>query len=233
MNQTVGLITARGGSKSIPGKNIRLLAGKPLIAWTIEAAQKSRNLCRVIVSTDDGEIAEVAKKYGAEVPFTRPSELAHDDSDHVSVVEHALKWLEETEKFDPDYILLLQPTSPLRSTGDIDAAIEMAESNNADAVVGVTEMKPHPYLSQQMGDDGSISPLLPTAIPYLRRQALPTVFAINGAVYLNRPASLLKHRSFSPDGTLGYVMPPERSMDIDTPWDLEVAELILQSRVVR
>ena len=233
MSEVIGLITARGGSKSIPRKNIHLLAGKPLIAWTIEAAQKSKNLCRVIVSTDDGRIAEVAEQYGAEVPFTRPSELAQDDSDHVSVVEHALKWLEENENFDPDYIMLLQPTSPFRLTEDIDAAIEIAKSNNADAVVGVTEMKPHPYLSQHLGDDGSISPLLPTDIPYLRRQALPTVFAINGAVYLNRPKSLLKHRSFTPEGTFGYVMPAERSMDIDTPWDLEVAELILQTRVVR
>jgi len=233
MSEVIGLITARGGSKSIPKKNIHMLAGKPLIAWTIEAARSSRSLSRVIVSTDDQEIAGISEEYGAEVPFTRPAELAQDDSDHVSVVSHALVWLDQNEGFAPDYLMLLQPTSPLRTSEDIDAAMELAESNSAEAVVGVSEMKPHPYLSRQMGDDGILTEFIPTNIPYLQRQALPTAFAVNGAMYLNRPASLLKHRSFAPKGALGYVMPPERSIDIDTPWDLHVAELIIQSRVIR
>lgn len=233
MSEVIGLITARGGSKSIPNKNIHMLAGKPLIAWTIEAAQNSRSLNRVIVSTDDPKIASISETYGAEVPFMRPAELSQDGSDHISVVRHAMAWLEQNERFVPDYLMLLQPTSPLRTSEDIDAATELAEARNAEAVVAVSEMKPHPYLSRQMGDDGILTELISTNIPYLQRQALPLAFAINGAMYLNRPASLLKHLSFTPNGTLGYVMPPERSIDVDTPWDLYIAELILRRRVVR
>ena len=121
----IGLITARGGSKDIPRKNVKLLAGKPLIAWSIEAALRSRGLSRLIVSTDDEEIAEVSAKWGAEVPFIRPAELATDDSPHIEAVKHAIDWLLENENAYPDYIMTLQPTSPLRSSSDIDTK-EMA-----------------------------------------------------------------------------------------------------------
>lgn len=136
--EVVGLVTARGGSQRLPRKNVLPLAGKPMIAWTIEAALQSEALTRVIVSTDDEEIARVSREYGAEVPFSRPTELAEADSDHVAVVEHALDWLAEHEGVQPDWVLLLQPTSPLRTAEDIDACVALARESAAPAVVSVT-----------------------------------------------------------------------------------------------
>jgi CMP-N,N'-diacetyllegionaminic acid synthase len=129
LGEIIGLITARGGSKSIPRKNIKMLAGKPLIAWTIEAAQKSKDLSRIVVSTDDTEIADVARQWGAEVPFIRPEELARDGSSSISAVLHTVHWLDENEGYCPDYIMLLQPTSPFRTTEDIQKSIELARQN--------------------------------------------------------------------------------------------------------
>lgn len=229
MVEVIGLITARGGSKSMPRKNIAPLAGKPLIAWTIEAARASRLLSRILVSTDDGEIAQVAAAWGAEVPFTRPAELAGDATPHVLVVEHAIRWLEEAEGSRPHYMLLLQPTSPLRSAEDIDAAIALAEEREAIAVVSVSPMERHPYLSKRILANGTLADFITSDIAYLRRQDLPPAYALNGALYLNRCDSLLRDHSFLPPGTLGYVMPPERSLDVDTPWDFHLIELVLQA----
>ena len=134
MTKILGLITARGGSKGIPGKNIKPLAGKPLIAWTIEAANNSRLLSQVIVSTDDNEIARSAQAWGAEVPFKRPEELAQDQSSHLDVVLHALQWYQLQHRALPEYVMLLQPTSPLRTANDIDAAISLAAQKQADAI---------------------------------------------------------------------------------------------------
>jgi len=230
MPEVIGLITARGGSKSMPGKNFAPLAGKPLIAWTIEAARASRRLSRTLVSTDDPEIARVATAWGAEVPFTRPNELAGDATPHILVVEHAIHWLEEVEGTRPDYVLLLQPTSPLRTAEDIDGVIAFAEERDAVAVVSVCPMERHPYLSKRILDDGSLANFVTTDIAYLRRQDLPAAYALNGALYLNRPESVLRDHTFLPPGALGYVMPHERSLDVDTPWDLHLIELILQDR---
>ena len=232
MKNVLGLITARGGSKGIPGKNIRSLAGKPLIAWTIEAAQKSGCLARIAVSTDDEAIAAVARDWGAEVPFMRPVKLAEDTSSHISVVEHALNWFLEHENYTPDYLLLLQPTSPLRVPEDIQAAVELAEARDAVGVVSVVESHPHPYLSKRIQPDGALADLITVEnIPYLRRQDLPLVYSLNGAIYLGRPGALLKERTFMPKGTLAYIMPPERSLDVDTPWDLYMIDLILKDRM--
>src|SRR5262249_33542953 len=130
----LGLISARGGSKGLPRKNVLPVAGKPLIAWTIGAALSSRKLSRLLVTTDNQEIAEVARAYGAEVPCLRPAELARDESPVIEAVEHALRWVEKEKGEMPEYVLLLQPTSPLRTTADIDGAIDLACSRNADAV---------------------------------------------------------------------------------------------------
>jgi CMP-N,N'-diacetyllegionaminic acid synthase len=230
MNEIIGLITARGGSRSIPRKNIVPLAGKPLIAWTIEAALSSRRLDRVLVSTDDAEIAQVAALWGVDAPFARPGELAKDETPHILVVEHAIRWLEETEGVRPEYVLLLQPTSPFRTAEDIDAAIALAEAHAAVAVVSVCEMGRHPYLAKRILADGTLADFMTTDIPYLRRQDLPPAYALNGALYLNRRESLLRDHTFLPPGTLGYVMPPERSLDMDTEWDFHLAELIFQDR---
>jgi len=230
LGEVIGLITARGGSKSMPRKNILPLAGKPLIAWTIEAARSSRFLSRVLLSTDDPEIAEVAAGWGAEIPFMRPAELAGDTTPHVLVVEHAIRWLEEAEGSRPEYVLMLQPTSPLRTAEDIDGVITFAREREAIAVVSVSPMDRHPYLSKRILADGTLAEFVTSDIAYLRRQDLPPAYALNGALYLNRSDSLLRDHTFVPPGVLGYVMPPERSLDVDTPWDFHLVEMILQDR---
>ena len=226
----IGLITARGGSKGIPGKNIKLLAGKPMIAWTIQAALESRRLSRVIMSTDDPEIARIARDWGAEVPFMRPSGLAQDDTSHITVVEHTIHWLEEHENAKPNYIMLLQPTSPLRSSEDIQDSIVIALKHDAVAVVSVIETQHHPYLTKRILEDGTLTDFVSTDISYLRRQALPQAYALNGAIYLNRTESLLRDHTFLPKGTFPYVMPQERSLDMDSLWDFHLVELILRDK---
>jgi CMP-N-acetylneuraminic acid synthetase len=224
----VALITARGGSKAVPRKNVIPVAGKPLIAWTIEAALGCPGVSRSIVSTDDREIAEVAEKHGAEVPFLRPSELARDDSTSFDVAAHALEWLAGQDETPPDYLLLLQPTSPLRTSDDIDGAIALARERNSAAVVGVCEASPHPFLARRIEADGTLHRFIEAGGMPSRRQDFPPAYFVNGAIYLNRPASLLATRSFQPPGALAYTMPRERSLDIDTPWDVRLADLLLR-----
>ena len=228
MSEIIGLITARGGSKSIPQKNIRMLAGKPLIAWTIDAARRSKEFSRIIVSTDDAKIVEVAIEWGAEVPFIRPAELARDDSSSISAVLHAIHWLEEKEGFCPEYIMQLQPTSPLRTAEDISGAIQLAKDRHAVAIVSVCEAARHPYLCKRILDDGTLADFVKTDINYVRRQDFPPAYALNGAIYLNQRGSLLRDQTDLPEGTVAYVMPQERSVDIDTPWDWHLTELILK-----
>ncbi len=229
----VALITARGGSQSIPRKNVALLGGKPLIAWTIEAALQSRKLYQLIVSTDDHEIADIAQTCGASVPFLRPKELAQDDSPHISAVIHAIRWLEKHEEFRPEYLVLLQPTSPFRTVEDIDEVIELARATNAEAVVSVMATHHHPYLTYQLTDQGALAEFIPSDLPYPRRQDLPPAYFANGAIYMNRSDSLLSRQTFYPEGMLGYVMPPERSLQIDSAWDHYLAELIVRDGVGR
>jgi len=231
MSNIVAVITARGQSKGIPGKNLRPLAGKPLIAWTIEAARASKLLNRIIVSTDDDRIAEVAREYGAEVPFMRPAELAADHTPHLDVMLHAIKWIEEQPGGGCDYVMLLQPTSPFRTADDIDTAIKLASAKQAVAVVSVCEVARHPYLMKRILENGMIEDMFDVKIAYLRRQALPACYSLNGAIYLNRPEVLQSEKVFSPKGTYAYIMPHERSFDIDTFWDLYVAELIMRDKI--
>jgi CMP-N,N'-diacetyllegionaminic acid synthase len=226
---TIGIITARGGSKGIPRKNVLPVAGKPLIAWTVEAALASGRLGRVILSTDDEEIAEAGRLFGAEVPFMRPAALARDDTSSFAVMEHALDWLEQDSGL-PDYILLLQPTSPLRTAADINNAITLATERHSDAVVSVSECSPHPLLARTIRKDGTLEELLKAEHCYQRRQDLPPAYVINGAIYLNQPGSLRATRSFIPRGAHAYVMPPERSIDVDTPWELSLADLLLSRK---
>lgn len=223
----VGIITARGGSKGLPRKNILPIAGKPLIAWSIDQALNSKEITRVIVSTDDEEIAEVARFYGADVPFIRPNELSQDKTPHIDVIEHALCWLRENEKNIPDYIFTIQPTSPLRSVTDIDTMISMAYMNDVDAVVSVTETHIHPYLVRKMTNSRLLKPFIETTIPYLRRQDLPPAFFINGAGFVNKVSSLCDERTFYPEKTMGYVMPMERSFQIDDRLDFDIIEFLL------
>ena len=226
--RVVGLITARGGSKGIPRKNITPVAGKPLMAWTIEAARSAQSLGRVIVSTDDAEHAEVARAWGAEVPFLRPAALAGDYSLHVDTVVHALEWL-AAHGDRPEFVMTLQPTSPLRTAEDIDAAVRLAADRSASTVVSVSQAMTHPFLTMSVTDDGKLADFIPKPSD-LRRQSFPQAYALNGAIFLHRCESLLAGRQMCPADAYAYLMPIDRSLDIDTPWDLHVAELILRDR---
>ena len=230
MNEILGLITARGGSKSIHRKNIKNLAGKPLIAWTIEVALQNHGLNRVIVSTEDDEIASESIKWGAEVLYKRPLNLAQDDTPHIDVVLHSIHWLDENELWRPSYIMLLQPTSPLRSVNDIDNAIQIAKSHDSNAVVSVCESEHHPYLTKRIREDNTLENFISSDIEYLRRQVLPPAYVLNGAIYLSKRKSIINNHTFIPEDTHAYIMPQERSLDIDSPWDFYLAELILNNK---
>jgi len=233
MAGVVGLITARGGSKGVPRKNIQILAGKPLIAWTIEAAIQSQELDRVIVSTDDKEIASIARRFGAEVPFLRPYELALDASSHVDVILHAIDWLAKHEQYTTEYITLLQPTSPFRIAEDIDGAIKFAREKNAKAVIGMMEAPSHPVCLRGMNEEGLLLELDPEQEEStLRRQVLTKVYAFNGALYVLEVDSFKESKTFRPyQETYGYKMPPERSWEIDTEWEFLVASLLMENHI--
>lgn len=227
MVEIVGVIPARGGSKGIPRKNTRNLVGKPLIAFTIEAALKSKLLDRVIVSTNDVKIAEIAKSYGAEVPFLRPTELAKDDTPGLLVIQHAVKYLEDVEACKSDITVILQPTSPLRSERYIDKAVEKLLRTGADSVITVCKVKHHPFWSFIAKGD-RLYPFLEKGIAVSRRQDLPKIYAVNGAVYAVRRDVLFEQNSVFGRDTRAVVMPYEESVDIDDYFDLFVAEMVLK-----
>ncbi len=228
--RVLGLIPARGGSKSIPRKNVAFVAGKPLIAWTIEPALQCPSLSRVIVSTDDREIAGAAKRYEAEVPFMRPVELAQDDTSSIDVVIHAIRWLEAHENDRPDYVMLLQPTSPLRNSDDIERVNRIAREKDADGIISVCRVHHHPYWMKRINEDGVLVDYVSDKQECTSRQGLPPAYVLNGAIYLARTDVLLNQQTFYTERTYAYIMPLERSLDIDSPWDLYLADLVLKDR---
>ena len=231
MKDIIGIIPARGGSKGIPGKNIRNLAGKPLISWTIETALNSKACSRLIVSTDNQNIVKIAQDWGAEVPFIRPEYLSGDTAESISLVHHAIEYLLDEGIKKSDYILLLQPTSPLRIAKDILNSIDIAQSKNAFAVVSVTDSPSHPYLTKKITKDGILEDFIIGNFDNMRRQDMPPAYALNGAIYLNKISSLLEEKTFLPKNkTVPYIMPLDRSLDIDTQWDLHLADLILRDK---
>jgi len=219
---TFALIPARGGSKGIPRKNIKLIAGKPLIVWTIEAALRSSLLSAVVVSTDDPEIADIARQAGAQVPFMRPAELAQDQTPGLDPVLHALDQLPQY-----DSVLLLQPTSPLRTTEDIDGCLNLVAQKNALSVVSVTEAVIHPYWAYRLNADQTMARFVDAA-PIARRQDLPAAYALNGAMYFAEANWLRRSGSLVTAETLAYEMSTEHSVDLDTPLDWKFAELLLK-----
>lgn len=225
--RVVAIIPARGGSKGIPRKNIWDLAGKPLIAYTIEVALKSKKLDRVIVSTDNVKIAEIAKSYGAEVPFLRPIELAKDDTPGLLVIQHAVRYLENIEGYKVDIVVVLQPTSPLRNERYVDEAIEKLIRTRADSVVTVCRVKHHPFWSFTAKGD-RLYPFSEKGITISRRQDLPEIYAVNGAVYAVRRDVLFDQNSVFGRDTRAVVMPYEESVDIDDYFGLFVAEMMLK-----
>jgi CMP-N,N'-diacetyllegionaminic acid synthase len=229
--QYLGLITARKGSKRIPSKNIKPLCGKPLLAYTIEAGLASSYLDRVIVSTEDEEIASIARQWGAEVPFRRPEELASDDARSIDVMVHALEWLELHESYTPDALVLLQPTCPLRTGRRIDEAIALYEARDADCVVAVSEPEHHPYWMRTMDQDGRLTPLMQVDLRrYHQKQTLPQVWVSNSSIYIIRRAFFLTCREIYGGRTYGYTMPRSEALDVDTPWDFHLASLVIADR---
>ena len=217
--RVLGLIPARGGSKSVPHKNVRELAGKPVLAWTVEAALASAVLDRVVVSTDDEEIAEVALACGAEVPFLRPAELAGDETPDLPVYRHALAELGEAF----DAVAWLRPTAPLRTGPDVQAAVRLLADTGADSVRSVCEAEHSPYWMGRL-EDGRLVSLL-GEVP-ARRQLLPPVYRLNGSVDVARCASV-GDVLFGGD-VRAYVMPPERSVELDGELDFLLAEVLLR-----
>lgn len=218
------IIPARGGSKRLPGKNIALLNKKPLIAYTIEAAISSKKLSRSIVSTDNEEIASVAKQFGAEVPFLRPTELAQDKSSVLDALNHALAHLErQGDRIDA--VVLLQPTSPFRTGEHIDEAIALFESSDADTVTAVCNAREHPYYAWTV-ENGRLQPFFSLEKQMKARQDLPPAFIENGSIYVIKRSLIAEHRIYG-NRIVPYVMPSINSVDIDTREDLQWAEFLI------
>ncbi|MEK7612062.1 MAG: acylneuraminate cytidylyltransferase family protein [Patescibacteria group bacterium] len=243
MNRNVrilGVITARGGSKGIPGKNIKPLLGKPLLAYTIEAAKKSGVFDRLVLSTDDQIIANVAKEYGCEVPFLRPKteELAGDKASHLEVMKHAVQWLKSNEEYEPDYVMILQPTSPLRQPEQIKESVDLIQKTGVDSVLSVSEISENFHYRKAMvlNGEGILKLITPTGEPIYkriaRRQDLEKIYWSVGSIYLFK-TSLLEKGNFYGEKTAPIFIDPKFVCDINVPADWEVAEKMmrdLQSR---
>lgn len=233
--RVLGIITARGGSKGIPGKNLKLLSGRPLLDYSIDAANDTP-LDRLILSTEDKKIADAARSLGCDVPFMRPAELARDETPHLPVIQHAVKWLQDHEGYRPDIVLTLQPTSPLRSAADIAAALRMLELSDADSVVSVTEVTAHAHPMRMLKvDDQGFARLFATGEPVRnrinRRQDLPKAWVMNGAIYACRTDVLFAAEpSLYGDRVVAYPMPAERSISIDDLEDWAAAERAIAKR---
>lgn len=222
----VALIPARGGSRGLPNKNLRPLGGTPLIAHSIRCAQASAGITRVIVSTDNPAIADLARAHGAEAPFLRPAALAGDETPMLPVLQHAVS---ELERSGPrlEAIVLLQPTSPLRSVEDVEACLALFRGGDCDAVISVSPVHKSPYRNMVIEHDGYLRLLLSPERPLGRRQDEPPVYDINGAVYVFSRAALMDEQSTLPRRSKLWLMPHERSIDIDSAFDLALAEFVL------
>ncbi len=231
--KVLAIIPARGGSKRLPGKNILNLNGKPLIGWTINAAKKSKFIDRVVVSTEDHEIGEIAKSFGGEVPFFRPRELAKDNTTTLNVVVHLIQELGRKGEYY-DYIILLQPTSPFRTEIHIDMAFEqLMEIDGADAIVSVCPVEHHPLWSNSLPKNKSMSCFLDKEIDNIRSQDLPDYYRLNGAIYISRVDLLCREKTFFPkDVCYAFIMPTRDSIDIDTKDDFDLARLAFDNSII-
>jgi CMP-N,N'-diacetyllegionaminic acid synthase len=228
--RVLGLITARGGSKGLPGKNIRLLCGKPLIEWSISAAKAASCVDRIVVSTDDAAIADVARRAGAEVPFERPSELATDSASSVDVVIHAIDTLAKTD-LAFDIVVLLEPTSPLRDSFDIDEAVQRLIQTGAGAVVSVCRaVSTHPAFMFSLDEKGRLRPYLERNPTGLRRQDIDPIFFLDGTLYASRIDVLKTKRSFYHEDTVAFEVPKWKSLEIDDSDDFIMVEALMAKR---
>ena len=233
--KVLAVIPARGGSKGVLRKNIRMVAGKPLIAYTIAAALAVKNrLHRLIVSTDDAEIAVVAQGYGAEVPFMRPADLGGDRVPMVPVLKHAIQAIEEMDGIKLDWVLLLQPTCPFRAPEDILAALELAAAGGCDSVISVVQvLAHHPILMKKIEND-RLLPFMIEEVEGTRRQDYnPPAYMRNGSIYLTRRDNLMNNHSIWGNVIRPYIMPEERSVNVDSEMDMKLVEFMLQDRQQR
>ena len=229
----LGLTLARGGSKSVLRKNIKPIAGIPLISYTIEEALKSKLLSRYIVSTDDKEIQKVAIESGAEAPFLRPSEYSTDSASSVAAMQHAVNWVEKQDGIKYDYVVELMCTNPMKTVADIDASIEKLIRTNADSVIAVHMLEDHhPARIKKIIDDKIVNFCIPE-IPESRRQDLkPEAFIRSGSIYaLKRNYLMLEGKRYGSDNSRPYILPPERSVNIDTEIDFMIAELMITNSI--
>lgn len=224
--RVLGVIPARGGSKGLPKKNIMKLGDKPLIAWSIDTALKSTLIDKVIVSTDCIEISDIAKKYGAKVPFIRPSELASDTATSKDVLLHTVEYF-QSEKERYDYIVLLQPTTPFRKAEDIDAMINKAIDSDVDMVVSVTETTSNPYYVL-FEEDGAGLLKKSKEATFTRRQDCPNVYEYNGSIYVIKTSALLDQDTLMLDKVIKYEMDKFHSVDIDDQFDFDYAKFLLE-----
>jgi len=229
-SRVLGLVTARGGSKGLPGKNIRPLCGKALIGWTIDTAFEANVLDAVVVSTDDPQIASVAKQFRAEVPFLRPPELASDTASSIDVVLHAIHMVEKSGRVF-DIVVLLEPTSPLREPQDIHGALEKMLAADAGAVVSVCRAEStHPAFMFRQGEDFRLSPFLERSPTGLRRQEIEPLFFLDGTVYASRIDVLRTKRSFYHSDTVAYEVPKWKSLEIDDLDDFQMVEALAKHK---
>lgn len=235
--EVLALIPARGGSKGIPRKNIRLLGGRPLLAWSVDAARAARHITRVVVSTDDDEIAAAARDAGAEVPFRRPAEYATDTAPSIAPVHHALQWFVAHENWRPDAVALLPPTSPLRRAEEIDAAVELLQSAGTASVIAVVTARHHPFYVFERKADGRLSYFMDVAVRPQRRQDMSPAFAASQSILLSRTNYLERcgPTAWAADETsvAGLEVGEETAFDIDTPRDFALGEAMLQQRLAR
>ena len=227
----IAIIPARGGSKGLPGKNILPFCGKPLIAWTIETALECKALDRVIVSTDSEEIAGVARTYGAEVPGLRPAELALDTSSSIDVFIYLWKKLTDDSYANSTPFIILQPTAPLRNPNDIKEALKIFHEKQADSVISVSEATHPPVWAKKIDSKGILKDYFETSESLLNRQQIPAAYMPNGAIFILKKELVLKNRNYYSDKTYPYLMPFERSFDIDNIWDFRIAEFIMNSQL--
>lgn len=227
----VALICARGGSKGLPGKNIRPLAGRPLIAWAIAQASAVKRIRRVIVSTDSEEIAAVAREAGAEVPFLRPATLAQDRSPEWLVWRHMLDYLREEEGEYPDALVVVPATAPLRITDDLERCLDEYERGGADMIITVTDAHRSPYFNMvKTREDGTVGLVIPPEGSIARRQDAPVVYDMTTVAYVARPKFVMEHDGTFKGRVRAVQIPAERALDIDTLLDFRIAEFLMTSR---
>ena len=228
-NSFLVIIPARGGSKGLPWKNIKVLWVKPLVEWSIEAGLKSKYVDEVMTSTDDEKIAEISKKYGASVPFLRPSELASDTATTFDTVKHTIDYYKNELKKEFDYIVLLEPTSPLREVFDIDMAIEILLESRADSIVGICKTESqNPAFLVSKNENGLISGYENKDMVVLRRQEIKDVYFFEGTIYVSKTDVLLDKKTFYHDNTIGYEVPKYKALEIDDIIDFVMVEAIMK-----